>query len=175
MDTYVSKYRKSRFHLQMLESGTNSTSFAVLARIGSKTREIPLLDGRHACCPIMWLRTYPMHELSIAQSIIDIIHQHVPAPDLAKVRSINVLVGAASGVVAESLAFSYTAIVAGTPLASSTMEVEHVPYHISCRACGVESDQDDGLRICPMCGSSDTIIVSGTELRVKDIELAETT
>jgi hydrogenase nickel incorporation protein HypA/HybF len=114
-----------------------------------------------------------MHELSLAQNIVEIVHQHVQPPDLSNVRSVNVLVGTASGVVADSLAFSYSAIVAGTPLASSTMKIEEVPYRIHCRACGITSDHDDGLRICPACGSVETNVLSGTELRVQAIELTE--
>ncbi len=114
-----------------------------------------------------------MHELSLAQNIVEIVHQHVPTLDLPKVRTVDVLVGAASGVVADSLAFSYSAIVSGTSLASSSMKIEHIPYRVHCRSCGLTSDHDDGLRICPACGSMETTVVSGTELRVQAIELAE--
>lgn len=114
-----------------------------------------------------------MHELSIAQSIIDIVHQHVPQAKLENVRIVRILVGEGSGVVADSLAFSLQAITADTSLANARMNIETIPFRISCAACSTISDNDGGLRICPACGSGNTTVISGTELRVKDIELVD--
>jgi hydrogenase nickel incorporation protein HypA/HybF len=114
-----------------------------------------------------------MHELSIAQSIYDIVCQHVAAPERPQVRTIRVLVGTASGVVADSLEFSFQAVIAETPLAAARMEIESVPFRLQCGYCGATSENDDGLRVCGSCGSASTTILSGTELRVKDIELAD--
>ena len=41
-----------------------------------------------------------MHELSIAQNILEIVHQYVPEEQRAKVQSVKVQVGRLSGVVA---------------------------------------------------------------------------
>ena len=114
-----------------------------------------------------------MHELSIAQSILDIVRQHVPEQDLTEVRTVRVLVGEGSGVVADSLSFSFEAIVAHTPMAEARMEIERIPFRLECDACHVVSSNDDGLRLCPECGSASTKILSGTELRVKEIELSD--
>ena len=46
-----------------------------------------------------------MHELSVAQSIIEIIQQHVPASELERVAAVRLKIGAAAGVVPESLEF----------------------------------------------------------------------
>jgi hydrogenase nickel incorporation protein HypA/HybF len=112
-----------------------------------------------------------VHELSIAQSILDIVRQHVPTSDLSQVRTVRVIVGEGAGVVADSLSFSFEAIVAETPMASARMEIEHIPFRLQCASCRVVSSNDAGLRICPECGSASTTILSGTELQVKEIEL----
>jgi hydrogenase nickel incorporation protein HypA/HybF len=114
-----------------------------------------------------------MHELSIAQNILDIVRQHVDEADLASIRSVRVVVGAASGVVADSLAFSFEAIVAGTSMSSAKMEIERIPFRLYCSGCGATSQEESGFHVCPRCGSSETKVISGTELRVKDIELAD--
>jgi hydrogenase nickel incorporation protein HypA/HybF len=112
-----------------------------------------------------------MHELSIAQSIVDIVGQYVPPEQTADVRTVHVRVGALAGLVPESLTFCFTAITAETPLAHATLVVEFVPYQVSCAACRTTSHAEPGLALCPHCGSTNTRVLSGTELQVVDIEL----
>ncbi len=114
-----------------------------------------------------------MHELSIAESIVDIVHQYVDKERLTDVRSVCVKVGTFSGVVPDSLEFSYQAITAGTELERSTLTMERIPFVIECRDCQRESVSEDGITQCPLCSSFSTSIISGRELQVKDIELED--
>lgn len=115
-----------------------------------------------------------MHELSIAHSIVDIVRQYVPGPDLKGVRSIRLKVGEHSGVVVDSLEFSFSAITADTDLKDSRLDVDRVPFVIECRSCGARSRTEWGVVRCPACGGSETSVISGTELQVLDIELDDT-
>lgn len=112
-----------------------------------------------------------MHELSIAQSILDIVHSHVPAPQLPRVREVKLKVGELAGVVTESLAFCFTALVHETDLASATLVIDTIPYRVHCRTCNATTHATPGFRPCPRCGGTDTTLVSGTELHVLEIEL----
>jgi len=114
-----------------------------------------------------------MHELSIAESIVDIVHQYVAPERLHDVRTVSVKVGTFSGVVPDSLEFSYQAINAGTPLERSYLTLEIIPFMVQCRDCMRESVSENGVVLCPECSSSNTIILSGNELQVKDIELED--
>jgi hydrogenase nickel incorporation protein HypA/HybF len=114
-----------------------------------------------------------MHELSIAESIIDIVHQYVEKERLIDVRSVCVKVGTFSGVVPDSLEFSYQAITAGTMLERSTLTLERIPFVIECNDCKCKSVSEDGITQCPLCNSLSTSIISGRELQVKDIELED--
>jgi hydrogenase nickel incorporation protein HypA/HybF len=114
-----------------------------------------------------------MHELSIAQNIIEIIHQYVPVIDRCRVRSIATIVGEQSGVVAESLIFSYQAITASTELERSYLMIDVVPFSIECKNCGAVSNTEMGSMQCPACGELDSVITGGTELSVKEIELED--
>ena len=51
-----------------------------------------------------------MHELSIAQSILDIVNQHLPAEKPAHVKSVKVKIGKLSNVLPDSLRFCFEAI-----------------------------------------------------------------
>jgi hydrogenase nickel incorporation protein HypA/HybF len=113
-----------------------------------------------------------MHELSVAQSIIDIVFDHVPVSQRSLVRTVRVRVGAASGVVPESLEFCFSAVIVEGPLASATIEIESVPFVVRCGTCGAETSAESGIPICADCGAAAEIL-SGTELQVKEIELVE--
>ncbi len=114
-----------------------------------------------------------MHELSIAQNIVEIVHQHVPEDALSGVRSVRLRVGRLSGIVPESLEFSFTAIISGTPLASAMLTIEHVPTLCRCGGCQGDFEASDFVFLCPACGGTDIKIISGSDLHVVDIELEE--
>lgn len=114
-----------------------------------------------------------MHEMSIAQQIVEIIHQYVPLEDRGRVRSVRVRVGEAAGVVPDSLEFCFSAITIESNLVESRMKIEQVPFVLDCNACSKQSASTPGLAVCPLCGSFETRILSGTELNVVDIEIAD--
>lgn len=114
-----------------------------------------------------------MHELSIAGSILDIVGEHVPVDQRAAVKAVHVRVGALSGVVAESLEFSFAALTAGTPLQNASLVIEHVPVRIRCNNCRHEFGTTPPIFLCPKCESGDTTWVEGNELHVVEIELED--
>ncbi|HMQ78724.1 MAG TPA: hydrogenase maturation nickel metallochaperone HypA [Ignavibacteria bacterium] len=114
-----------------------------------------------------------MHELSLAQNIIETVKQNVTADELIKVREVIVEVGAFSGVVADSLKFSFEAITSGTELNDAIMTIVDIPFTLKCGECGSESSTEIPMLLCSICGSSNTQILSGDELRVKELKLVE--
>jgi hydrogenase nickel incorporation protein HypA/HybF len=112
-----------------------------------------------------------MHELSVAQSILDIVQQSVPKDELADVRIVRLKLGTFSGVVADSLDFCFTAITSETPLAKAHLVFEHVPFAVQCRHCQKTFENDIGFVVCPECEGTDTVVLSGRELQVTEIEL----
>jgi len=114
-----------------------------------------------------------MHELSLAQNIIETIKQNVTAEELIKVREVIVEVGAFSGVVADSLKFSFEAITSGTELNDAVMTIVDIPFCLKCNDCGSETSTEIPMLLCSICESSNTQILSGDELRVKELKIAE--
>ncbi len=114
-----------------------------------------------------------MHELSIAQSIIEIVRQHLPANGSPAVRTVNMKVGELSGVVTESLEFCFQAITAGTPLEGARLAIEHLPVRARCRTCTAVFPVEQSVFRCASCDGEDLEIVSGRELRVTEIELED--
>lgn len=112
-----------------------------------------------------------MHELSIAQSIVDLVQANLPATDTNLVKSVKVKVGQLSGVVPDSLDFCFGAITHGTSLQGATLDIDNVPFVLKCKTCNTSFESEAGIVLCPQCGGTDTEVLSGTELQVIEIEL----
>ena len=115
-----------------------------------------------------------MHELSIAQNIVEIVRQSVPADEIINVTAIKLKIGEMAGVVADSLEFGFQAITSETELEKAKLQIEKVPFVFKCNECGKESGNEFGMTICPHCNSTDTKILSGMEIQVIEVELKET-
>jgi hydrogenase nickel incorporation protein HypA/HybF len=114
-----------------------------------------------------------MHELGIAQNILEIVQQAVPKEQTPAVRSIRIRVGPLSGVVPDSLEFCFQAIINETIFQKASLAIEQMPAILSCRKCAYRFQTNDLEFLCQSCGSSDLELVSGRELEIVDIELAE--
>ena len=114
-----------------------------------------------------------MHELSLAQGILNIVKEHVPPQRIAAVRRVRVDIGRLSGVVADSLDFCFTALVAETSLQESRLELNTIPLRLACADCQETFESAGDVFHCPSCGGSRTTVVSGMELQVAEIELEE--
>ena len=112
-----------------------------------------------------------MHELSLAQSIIDIVKGNIPPKQIPDVKTVLVKVGDMSGVVSDSLLFCYDAIKTSSGLGQSSMRIEKIPFLVHCNDCNENSTNDFGLRACSFCSSFNTEIISGTEMSVSEVEL----
>ena len=114
-----------------------------------------------------------MHEMSVAQNIVEIVQQYLPEGDPGGVHSVRIRVGQFSGIVRESLEFCFNVITEGTPLEGAVLDIEDVALMVRCRTCSEVSTPAEGLFICQGCGSSDVHILSGTELQVVSLELKD--
>jgi len=114
-----------------------------------------------------------MHELSVAQSVFDIVKQHVPPAQAPRVRDVRVAVGELAGVLPESLAFCFEAVVAGTPFSQARLVLERVPARIACSDCGRTFPLEGLSFACATCGSTHVSLAAGRELRVVDVEVLD--
>lgn len=115
-----------------------------------------------------------MHELSLAQSIVEIVQQHLPAGG-ARVEAVRVRIGEMAGVVADSLEFCFGALVQQTTLQNARLLIEAVPLACACRDCKKNFHPEYFDFRCPACGGGKVEILSGRELQVVEIELEEKT
>jgi len=115
-----------------------------------------------------------MHELSIAQNIVEIIQQRIPELEWKQVTAVRVKIGTVAGIVPDSLKFSFQAITAESALCNAQLITEHIPFRVHCCSCNTTSVNEDGFAMCGKCESTDIKVLSGTEMHVVEIELEET-
>lgn len=111
-----------------------------------------------------------MHELSIAQSIVDIVIEQMKIHSLSRVESVMLRIGVLRGIVVDSLNFGFAVTVRETPMEGAKLVVETVPLRGTCLTCHQEFIMDDWFGDCPLCNSLTVEITSGKELEIVSIE-----
>jgi len=112
-----------------------------------------------------------MHELAIANSVANTVLDEVKKHNYRSVTAIGLRIGALSDVVPEALEFGFSAIVSGTPLEATRLEIESVPVTGRCSGCKESFEVKGFVFACPGCGSSDITIEKGQELDIAYIEV----
>ena len=111
-----------------------------------------------------------MHELSIAESVVQIASRHANG---RRVTRVWLKVGHLRQVVPTALTFSFELVAEGTPVEGAELEMEEVPATGLCRDCGAESRLESFPLQCGACGGFDLELLEGEELFVESLELEE--
>ena len=114
-----------------------------------------------------------MHELGIARNILDIVRQSVPENQFPSVRWIRIRIGQLSGIVPDSLEFCFSALLDEAGMRQAGLKMETVPVVSRCRDCRHQFTVEDFAFTCRSCGSANLEMISGRDLEVVDIELAD--
>lgn len=114
-----------------------------------------------------------MHELGIAQNIIEIVNDQTKNFPDRKIKTVFVKIGKLTNVLNDSLLFGYDALIQSTPLAGSKLTIETVPAKIRCEDCGSETVIQDLAFCCERCQSASVKLVNGMELTVSEIEIED--
>lgn len=112
-----------------------------------------------------------MHEMSIAQSVLEIVNDTLQQNPGSKLKKVVVKVGELVAVVPDSLQFCYQALTADTPLQGSELVIEVIPVAAYCQDCGKEFKIDSFFFVCPHCESTNVKVLSGQELQVSELEV----
>jgi hydrogenase nickel incorporation protein HypA/HybF len=112
-----------------------------------------------------------MHELSIAQSVVEIACRHAEG---RKVTGVTLRVGYLRQVVPAALTFSFGLVAQGTLVEDAELTIESVPAVGWCRHCETESRLEAFPLQCQTCGAFDLQITAGEELLVASLTVDDT-
>ncbi len=110
-----------------------------------------------------------MHELGITQNIVAIVTEHAKG---VKVQRVLLEIGKLSAIMPDAIRFCFDICTQGTVLAGATLEILEIPGLAKCRQCGTEIALDKPFGICN-CGSAQLDLITGEELKIKEIEIEE--
>jgi hydrogenase nickel incorporation protein HypA/HybF len=111
-------------------------------------------------------RGFSLHELSIAQSVIDTVLREMAARQLAPASTIVLRIGPLSGVMADAVQFGFDSLRQGTPLEKTLLVIEETTITGECQSCHQTVQLRDLQFLCPACGSQDLHLSGGDELDI---------
>ena len=111
-----------------------------------------------------------MHEMSIAQSVLDIIVQESQSHNVERVLSVALKVGELSAVETESLRFCFELVTKDTVAEGARLDIERVEVTCRCLECGAHFSVEELTFSCPACESSRIEMLTGRELSVESFE-----
>ncbi len=114
-----------------------------------------------------------MHEVSIAQTIIETVLDEQKNYNWPEVKTVGVRVGSLSGVFADALEFGFDALKKDTPLKNSIIKIENVHAQARCSPCDAVFSVDNLVFSCPRCGNRHVELIRGQELDISFIEVDE--
>ena len=112
-----------------------------------------------------------MHELPVTRSILEIVEQSAAQANASHITRIDLVVGAWSGLVDDSIQFYFDILSEGTRAERAVLCFQHMPARFRCRTCKTEfAPADDDWR-CPQCSGLGGELMAGREFYVASIEV----
>lgn len=112
-----------------------------------------------------------MHEMSLAEGVIQLIEDAARAQEFAKVTAVWLEIGQLSGVEVEAMTFCFDAVARDSIAAGARLEIIVLPGSGWCMACSQTVPMSEIFGECPQCGSHQMQVTGGTEMRVKELEV----
>jgi len=112
-----------------------------------------------------------MHELALAESILDAVSRELEAyPGAVPVR-VGVKVGVMAAVDLEALRFCFDVALRGTNWSRLRLDAQVVPGEAYCVACGHRMRAEVMVLECARCGSAQTVMHGSDELDLTCLEV----
>ena len=114
-----------------------------------------------------------MHELSIANSVLEALRAEVGQRPGARLCKVGLRIGELAGVDPEALSFSFSVLVRGTEFERVALEIESSAHRQRCPQCGRTFTVVNYDVACPDCGAARTECIGGDELELAYLELEQ--
>ncbi len=113
-----------------------------------------------------------MHELSIAESILEAVRKELTSRPGAQPIRVGLRIGElAKRLTWDSLTFCFEAVLKGTEWEGLQLDARVCPQRRMCKECGNEFAVIEYNANCPACASSNTKLTSGDELDFDYLEV----
>jgi hydrogenase nickel incorporation protein HypA/HybF len=104
-----------------------------------------------------------MHEMSLVQSILDIVKEYAAEKNFNRVTSITLSFGKASSVVPAALTFAFEVLSEDTIAQGAELKFDIKPVIIYCMKCSRDITVISYEAVCPLCHGHEVLLSGGTE------------
>ena len=113
-----------------------------------------------------------MHELYLAESIINIVKDYAGRDGFKKVNSVSLSYGRLSCIESKTLQFAFDVQAKDTLAEGAALEFQILPAVIHCFSCEKDLEVKAHTGSCPSCGGNEVILSAGTEeLQILELDV----
>lgn len=114
-----------------------------------------------------------MHELAMATHLVDLVEHHAQAANAERVVAVDLVIGAQSHLVEDSLQFHFDALAEanGGLARGANLRFRRVPMTLRCPGCEADYTPAGRDLRCPDCGALGTLTERGDEITLESIEV----
>ena len=113
-----------------------------------------------------------MHEMSLAEGVLQLIEDSAQREHFERATTVWLEIGALAGVEVEAMRFCFDAVTRGSIAEGAQLEIIVVDGTGWCMMCAKTVSVSEAFGTCPNCGSHQIQVTGGTEMRVKELEVA---
>lgn len=110
-----------------------------------------------------------MHELGIIIQVVEQVEQFAKENNLTQIDKIVLEVGELSSMYPKYIEDVYPIAVERTSMKDTELVIEMLPGLGSCKKCNFGYNLKLNDNKCPLCGSDEYTVISGTEFNIKEI------
>lgn len=110
-----------------------------------------------------------MHELSIAEGIIEVVERTALQNDVSRVKKVRVAIGELAGVDIPSLEFAWESVTKSGVAEGALLEIDRPKGQAWCMDCAMTVPLSKFGDSCPHCGGYHLTPTAGREMRVVDL------
>jgi hydrogenase nickel incorporation protein HypA/HybF len=112
-----------------------------------------------------------MHELSVTESVLDIVIRHATQANARSVTGVNLVIGEYASIVDDSVQFYWDIISKDTQAQGAQLRFRRISAELACQTCQFRYQPERDSYECPNCGSSRVQIVAGREFYIESIDI----
>lgn len=113
-----------------------------------------------------------MHEMSLAEGVLQLIEDAARKEGFSRVITVWLEIGQLAGVEVEAMKFCFDAVVRDSIADGAKLEIVATPGSGWCMQCSASVPLDEVFGACPQCGRHQVQVTGGTEMRVRELEVA---
>ncbi|ADH61309.1 hydrogenase nickel insertion protein HypA [Thermoanaerobacter mathranii subsp. mathranii str. A3] len=112
-----------------------------------------------------------MHELSVTQSLVDMVLEEAQKREIKKVTKVTIVIGELTGLESESIQFYFGVLSENTVAEGAELVFKKIKAQFKCGQCGNIFERVNFTFNCPVCGSTGVLVDKGKEFYIESIEV----